>query len=590
MRKSLFVLLALALVTSVGCSRKSTPPPVRIAYNYCTLSYTMAYWGKTEWTAELDRLEKAGYNAALLTAGLGKVWQRTLKEMGYADLFVRSFVADEAYQAWWHMGNLEGEGGPVSEERLDADAELGAWLYAEMKKRGIEPMVQAFIGTVPSRLGIGIDQGMWCQVYRRPAVLDPSSREFAWFSELWYRNLRAVYKMDEAGTPKYLVGDLFHEGGRTGRYTPDELAELARGVQRMQIAEFGPEVTWVLQAWQLNDAQAALYKGLSSANTLIEFLDKDMGSTAPLSFDFKNAEGDSLPWVWAEVSNFGGNTGLRGALTRFASMNAIAPEARKAFRGYALLSEGLENNPAMYALFERNMMRSPGEAMTDEEVDAFFVDYFTKRYGFDDPRLVEARKILKRTAWTQKTPHPTEGCVENILCALPSFKLTTESVSTWGTKTGTEYDPTELKEARRLYADVLKTRPELRDNADFMFDFVELSLQTLADRAREIIAECEHSAAKRAEFLRLLDRSDEIAALTPLRRFDAHDKGPNYRRLITSWTGNYRTSLLSGLHDYAHRAYAGLLKDYYKKRWEWFFAVHEGKLSREEYERRLREL
>ena len=41
-----------------------------VAYNYCTLSYTMADWGKAEWTPELDRLEQNGFNVALVTAGL----------------------------------------------------------------------------------------------------------------------------------------------------------------------------------------------------------------------------------------------------------------------------------------------------------------------------------------------------------------------------------------------------------------------------------------------------------------------------------------------------------------------------------------
>lgn len=579
-----FSLLLLSLVILFsGCKQEPSSPPLRIAYNYCTLSYTMAYWGKTEWTQELDRLQAAGYNAALLTAGLGKVWQLTLWDLGYADPVLRSFATDSAYQAWWHMGNLEGTGGPVSEEQIEEDAELGCWLYAEMKRRGIEPMVQGFVGMVPSRLGLGLDQGMWCQVYRRPSVLDPRSREFEVFAESWYKNLKKVYEMDRAGIARYLVGDLFHEGGRTGRLTEDDLTAMARSVQESEWRLFDSDVTWVLQAWQINDAQKALFKGLSAKKTLIEYLDMNMGSTEPLSFDFKNSDGESLPWVWGEVSNFGGNTGLRGALSRFSTMNVIAPEAKEAFRGYALMSEGLENNPAMYALFERNMMRLPGEAMTDGEIDAFFNEYFTKRYGMDDELLQKARSILKRTAWTQHSSAPVQGCVENILCAFPSFDLAEGSVSTWGPKMGIDYDPAELQEVRRLYAEVLANHPALRNNQDFMFDFVEISLQTLANRAREIIADCAHSAEKRAEFLRLLDRSDAIAAMTPLRRLDTHMRGANSIRLMTSWTGSFDLGARSGLRDYAHRGYSGLFKAYYKERWRWFFTLHEGNMSKERF-------
>lgn len=542
--------------------------PLAIAYNYCTLSYTMAYWDKEEWKSELDRLEAAGYNAALLTKGLDKVWDLTLREMGYPTKTIRSFIASDAYQAWWHMGNLEGAGGPVPAKEIDHNAALGRWLYAEMKRRGIEPMVQAFVGMVPHDSPKNypvFDQGYWCQVYRRPSILDPRSEEFASFSEVWYKNLRKVYDMDHAGEPKFLVGDLFHEGGQAGTLTAEEIARIGAEIQSTQIRHFGDEVTWVLQAWQLNPAQEALMKGLSAKNTLIEHLDKHMGSTAPLAFRLVNTRGEELPWVWAEVSNFGGNTGMRGALTRLKSMRTIAPSSRAAFRGYALLSEGLETNEALYRLFEAEMQG--------------------KEYNFE-PYPGALVKLLAETAWTQQTPTPTEGCVENILCAYPSFDLTTESVSTWGTRTGTEYDPKLLRDAARLAV----THPELP--RQFV---VELFMQLLADHAREIIAECETSAARRAEFLKLLDLADRLASCSEVWRLDwqearRHGHAADYRRLLTSWTGDFDSAQASGLRDYAHRAYAGLLRYYYLPRWQWFFAVQEGRLSADEFLAKCREL
>lgn len=533
-----------------------------IAYNYCTLSYTMAYWENPEWTAELDRLESAGYNAALVTKGLTKVWDLTLREMGYEEKSIRSFIAADHYQAWWHMGNLEGAGGPVSAEEIEKDAELGRWLYAEMKRRGIEPMVQAFVGMVPhdSPKDFPVhDQGYWCQIYRRPSILDPRSPKFAEFSEVWYKNLRKVYDMDRAGAAKYFVGDLFHEGGRAGALTEREISGVGAAIQAMQKRYFGRDVKWVLQAWQINSAQEALMKGLSAENTLIEYLDKHMGSSEPLGFKLVNNRGESLPWVWSEVSNFGGNTGMRGVLPRFANLDKIDAECADSFRGYALLSEGLETNEPLYRLFEHAVKG--------------------KKYAFEDyPQPVV--EILKATAWTQHTTNVTEGCVENILCAWPRFDLTTDSVSTWGTKTGTEYDPKRLREAARLVLTEYPSYPRR--------DFVELFMQLIADRAREIIAECEKSAAKREEFLKLLDLADRLASCEDSFRLDwqearRHGHAAEYRVLITSWTGDLDGAWTSGLHEYAHRAYSGLLRHYYLKRWEWFFAYHEGKMSAEEF-------
>lgn len=532
-----------------------------IAYNYCTLSYTMAYWEKEEWTQELDRLEQAGYNAALLTKGLTKVWDLTLREMGYDEATIRAFIAADHYQAWWHMGNLEGAGGPVTAEEIKKDAELGRWLYAEMKRRGIEPMVQAFVGMVPhdSPKNFPVfDQGYWCQIYRRPSILDPRSEEFARFSEVWYKNLRQVYDMDRARAAKYLVGDLFHEGGQAGALKDDEISGVGAAIQAMQKRYFGADAVWVLQAWQINDAQKALMKGLSAENTLIEYLDKHMGSDKPLAFKLVNNRGEAIPWVWAEVSNFGGNTGMRGALKRFRTMKNVDPACQASFRGYALLSEGLETNEAMYKLFE-------SEAKG-------------KTYDFSD-YPAELVKILEETAWTQHTTNVTEGCVENILCAYPSFDLTKEAVSTWGTRTGTEYDVKRLREAARV---ALKY-PELPRRFQ-----VELFMQLLADRAREIIAECEENAARRKEFLKLLDLADRLASCSCVSRLDwqekrRHGHTAEYRTLITSWTGDLDSAWTSGLHEYAHRAYSGLLRYYYLPRWEWFFAYHEGRLTAEEF-------
>lgn len=606
-KKLMLVILSLMLL--VGCSEKGTVPkvpPVRIAYNYCTLSYTFSYWGKAEWTKELDRLEKAGYNAALLLNGLPTVWREVLRASGFSEEEILSFIADDSARAWWHMGNLEGLGGPLSEEQFAADLDLGKWLYKEMKRRGIEPMIQGFIGFLP-HTAVGrfpaFDQGKWCQIYTRPAILMPNSKEFAEISSLWYDTLKKVYEMDENGEAKYLVGDLFHEGGLTGGLNDEELAEIGRSIQARQIEKFGKGVTWVLQAWQMNPAQKALIKGLNTENTLIEVLDKHMGSLAPLTCDLKNAAGEHLPWVWAEVSNFGGNTGIRGALTRFATMNVIDPEAKDSFRGYAMLSEGLETNPAMYALFERNMLLPPGEAMTFNEQHDFFVDFFKNRYGCESgPVGIAIMAHITDGAWIDPSPTPTEGCVENILCAYPAFDLKTRAVSTWGTVGGTPYPYNKIGMVASAYFDAAYQNPALLENEAFRFDAVEVFMQLIADRAREIIEDCEKDAAKRAEFMELLDFAEEIASCSDLWRLDYQESRrvgtvpnnqgtvPGYRRLITSWTGDLYTAWESGLHEYAHRAYAGLIKYYYRPRWKWFFQYHEEKITAEEFVRRCAEL
>lgn len=46
---------------------KESPYEIRYAYNYCTLSYTMPFWGYDEWQRELDYFALNGVNLILDT-------------------------------------------------------------------------------------------------------------------------------------------------------------------------------------------------------------------------------------------------------------------------------------------------------------------------------------------------------------------------------------------------------------------------------------------------------------------------------------------------------------------------------------------
>lgn len=514
-----------------------------VAYNYCTLSYTMADWGKAEWTPELDRLEQNGFNVALVTAGLPKVWQLTLEELGYPPERIAAFIPDRAAAAWWNMGNLEGLGGPVAQADIEADAELGRWLCAEMRRRHIEPILQGFAGLVPSGTAGAVEQGCWCNIYVRPAILDPESENFDRFARVWYRNLEKVYGIK----PKYLGGDLFHEGGDAKAFAGEAITAAARKVQRLQQEAF-PGVTWVLQSWQ-NSPRAEIRRGLDPRFTLIEILDKDMSSHG--DYDYRFAP---LPWVWCEVMNFGGNTGLYGGAERFKTLSQIA-EGRggEYFRGYGMLSEGLDTNDYCYYLFLRN---ANGREWSVKE-------YVKLRYGVEDERLELAIRRLEASVWDCRLRQ--EGCIENVMCAYPAFEV--RNVSAWGPRTGVWYDRAQVREAARLYlaADM--------DGDNYRNDLVEVLMQLLADKARAVLPETRFDLERRREFLDLIVLADALAAFSDNWRLDKKARSAGYLRMITTWAASEDEALESGLGDYAHRAYHGLLVPYYLERWERVFGM-----------------
>lgn len=523
-----------------------------VAYNYCTLSYTTAYWGEDEWRAELDRLAEHQVTAALLLDGTEKVWLETLKDMGYSQKRIASFIADPAARAWWLMGNLEGLGAPVSNAEIEKKARLGKWLFKEMRARGIEPILQGFNGIVPSGTEGAIEQGMWCKVFRRPAILSPLSPDFNKFAAAWYKHLAEVYDYGEE-PPKYLAGDLMHEGG--GGFDEKTLAEIARKVQASQAKYCGEDTTWVLQSWQGTPPQGIL-DGLDPKRTLIEFLDKDMSRTGPCGAHYVNrTTGESINWVWCEVLNFGGNPGLYGGAKRFRSLDAIRSEPGCV--GFGMLSEGLFTNAAMYELFF--------EAATHEgEIKDFYRRFAEKRYGISNAELEQAFAILEDTVWN--CPRRQEGAVENIICAKPAFEIA--NVSAWGPREGIYYDPKRLVEARELFERAAKANPTLSRNAAFLYDCAEMDGQIAGNELRALLPECKTNPAKRREFLAIIERTAVKLSKSPLSRLPCREKP--YWRMITTWTGDEASAEKSALADYAHRLYPELIRSYYLPRWRKF--------------------
>lgn len=529
--------------------------PMRLAYNYCTLSYTFAFYSDSEWEGEIARLAKSGYNAALVTDGTFKVWQLTLRELGYGEEEILAFIPDECARAWWLMGNLTGEGGPLDQATIDADGERGRKICAKMREKGIEPVLQGYFGMMPLGTPNAIAQGKWA-CYERPPLLNPLGADFARVAEIWHRNLEKVYGI----RPKYLAGDLFHEGGKTDGI---DVTAATKAVQAAQQRAF-PGVTWIVQAWQANPTPH-VRAGLDPRFTLIEALVKDMSAfardDAVCELDF----GD-LPWIWCEVLNFGGNHGLYGNLKTFARLGRAAKGVgAKTFRGYGSLSEGFFTNKVCYDLFEEMMMRDVGSEMTDEELAQWLDRWIAKRNGFADARLSEAWRILASTVYDCQRCQ--EGTVENVMCALPSWYA--NNVSSWGPRSGLWYDAKELERAWRLL-DECDANPE---------DVADVRRQCIANDARSIVPFLQYSQKAREMFLSLYD--DEAVVLHDVPSFRlstyeaqararAGERGVRaFRRMVTSWADPKfgATSLI----DYANREYPELLNDYYLPRWRKFF-------------------
>ena len=552
-------------------TRRITVPaalPFNYALNYCTLSYTTVTWDKKRWERELDIMALNGVKYVLVTSGLEKVWQNFLTELEYPQDKIAAFIPNPCYAAWWNMGNLEGEGGPLSQTLIDSEAELGRFLVKRLKSLGMEPVLQGYVGFLPHdfpKAGINgklLPQGKWCG-YHRPAVLQPTAPGFDSIAELWYKHLHAVY----GTTAKAYGGDLFHEGGRKG---DTDLGRAAQAVQRaMQKAS--PGSYWLIQAWGHNPDKKLL-NGTDPQHTVILALQKNLSPKAETNFDYAGR-----PFVWCELSNFGGKHGMFGGMEL---LENFTRDKSKAI-GIGMISEGLETSPFYYELLWTRM--NTAEAI---ERASYIQRYTQSRYGVNNQQLHKALHLLANSIYN--TDKKREGSLENIICARPDLKV--RKATTWADPT-MYYSPLSVHTAAELYLEAGKQLGEqLTSQITYRHDLADLCRQVLADRARATLARCKNAferkdeAAFRKESQLFLTHIRDTAAVLAtsehflLGRFvdgarkrgtTPQDKEAMERallQLITTWRPD-----ISVLNDYSHRQFAEMMEHYYLPRWQMYF-------------------
>lgn len=561
--------------------RRETSLKCRYDFNYCTHSYSMAFWDWERWEREIDWMMLHGVNMPLTLTGMEMVWYNVLKQLGYSKEEINQFVAGSGFLAWWHMNNLEGWGGPNPDSWYDQQVKLQQRILKRMHEFGIEPVFPGYAGMVPNnaheKLGLNVsDPGKWCG-YRRPAFLQPTDPAFERIAGLYYTEMQRLF-----GRAKYYGIDPFHEGGNTQGV---DLAKAGEAIMKA-MKRANPQAVWVIQAWQANP-RPAMTDGLDAGDMMVLDLSSEnrpMWGDKDSPWYRENGYGKH-DWLYCMLLNFGGNVGLYGRMDRVINGFYAAREHPngKTLKGVGITPEGIENNPVMYELLFELPWRS--EKFTKEE---WVKEYARARYGADDAALNRAWEILAATAYN--CPRIQEGTTESVFCARPAEDI--RSASSWGTSQ--MYYPAE--DLRKAAALMLSVADKYRGNDNFEYDLVDVVRQTLADRGnalqKEITVACR--AKNRVEFdrlsnefLELILAQDRLLAtraefcvgtwLEQAKKIGAGDAEKqlyewNARTLITTW-GDRNAANNGGLRDYSHREWAGILKDFYYPRWKAWFAL-----------------
>ena len=557
---------------------------LRYALNFCTYSYTMAFWNWDEYEAFLDWCAMNSINLVLDIVGQEEVLRQTFRQFNFTDEEIKDYIAGPGYFAWFYMQNLYSVGGPLPNAWFEQRVELGRQIHDRMQTYGIQPVLQGFAGQVPETFAqknegaVLTPKDGWVG-YTRPSIIKTyltKEEEAAGKKNYFEQAAKTFYDAQKnifGDITDYYATDPFHEGGNTGGL---DIASIFKTVQDEMIKS-NPDAIWVMQQWQGNLNHQKMSK-MDTSHALALDLQSDMNPQHGL---FEN---NGTPWIYCMLHNFGGRMGLDGEIPVIASDPVVTKNKTRNMKGIGITPEALENSPVVYELFfETNWSKDP------IDYNKWVDDYAKRRAGVNektDPtaekELQEAWDILLETAYADKGIY-YQGAAETVINARPTDSF--NSASTWG-HSNILYDKAKLDEALVLLAnnyDAFKASPAYR------YDLADVAEQVLANAAVEyhkLMVEYKNSKDLvkfekiSNEFLALIDLSDRILSTTEefmvgtwieasrkmIVGADDWTKDLfefNARSLITTWGGER----VSGLKDYSNRKWSGLTKDFYKERW-----------------------
>ena len=565
-----------------GVERHTTDIKHRYYLNYCTLSYSMAFWDWKRWEQELDWMALHGINLCLDIVGTDVVWRNVLLKLGYTKDEANEFVAGPAFQAGWLMNNLEGWGGPNSDNWYQQRERLQKQIMKRMKELGINVGLPGYSGMVPhdakERLGLDVaDPGKWND-YKRPAFLQPTSKRFAEIASIYYKEQQRLY-----GKADFYSMDPFHEGGNAGGVDLRKAGEAIMGAMKA----VNPNAVWVVQAWGACP-YPSMIKHLKNGDMLVlDLYSENRPQWGNSESTWYRKEGfNGHDWAFCMLLNFGGNVGMFGKLQHVVDeyYKARCSSFKSTMKGVGLTMEGIENNPVMYELVSELPWRDAKFSWKE-----WLHDYVEARYGnINNAKVHDAWLLLARSVYGAGAKVVEQGCHESVLCARPALDV--YQVSSWS-EMEEFYNPDDVINAARL---MVEASHEVKANDNFRYDLVDVTRQAIAEQARyvydEVVAAYKAKDRKMFDyttkrFLDILLQQDRLLSSMPdfmvggwirsARNLGQNEQERNHyewnaRVQITTW-GNRSAAERGGLREYAHKVWNGVLADFYYPRWKAYF-------------------
>ncbi|KAF2732983.1 putative alpha-N-acetylglucosaminidase [Polyplosphaeria fusca] len=568
--------------------------PWRYFFNTVTFSYTTAFWSWADWELELDWLALHGVNLPLAWVGFEKILLDVFSDIGLSNSETISFFSGPAFQAWNRFGNIQGSwNGDLPQQWIDDQFELQKKILGRMQQLGMTPILPAFTGFVPRALperfpnATVVNGSRWNDFqpkYTNTTFLEPSDPLFAELQEKvikkqieYYGDVTDFYTLDQYNENDPFSGDL------------DYLRNVTRGTwQSLKNAD--ADAIWVMQGWLFysnsdfwsNERVEAYLSGVESDSDMLVL---DLFSESQPQWQRTNSY-YGKPWVWCELHNYGGNMGLYGQVENL-TVNPIEALANSSsLVGFGLTPEGQEGNEIAYALLLDQAWSS-----TPINTTQYFRSWAENRYAGNNsipPTLLTAWNTLLTSAYNN-TNLKSNAVSKSIFELAPNI---TGLVNRTGHHpTTVSYPPSLVASALKNMYDASTTDPLLWQNPSFTHDVVDIARQvfsnTFLTSYTTFLSTWNTSspnttllASQATDLENLLASLDELLSALPqfslgpwiasARAWAGNDSAVadfyeyNARNQISMWGPQ------GEINDYASKQWAGLVEEYYLKRWRVF--------------------
>lgn len=570
-----------------------TSLPVRYTYNYCTLSYTMPYYGYADWQRELDYLMLSGINVVLDTTATEALWVLYLQKLGYTLEDARAFVCGYTWKAWWLMGNLESYGGPVSDQWIVDTVEMARVNQRYLTVMGADPCLQTFTGTMPTNFAakagptlkeLGFSDvskkiaptGSWAG-FTRPYALNTDYDGFDYLAKTFYETQDYIY----GRIGDYYAGDFLHEISGGFQLDPQfDKAKMSRTVLD-KLLEENDRGVWIIQSWWENPLPEVVEGWGDDREDHMLLLDL-AAVQSPRWVNRKNYGGYEFggsSWCYCILEDYGGRDGVHLDLNDLQKKFANALKRAEHLKGIGLTAEGTERNPVVFDLF--------WELAWYPNLNA---KEWIKQYGVRRTGSEQAAEVYRALMDSVYGKNSVDGTTVNYSIGnYPKFDYT-------GGYFYPNYDRTSFDNALLAFIELCD---ECKDNETYVYDAVELFTTELANTATKLLEGAFASAKAgnyenfhvyKTKYLHAMQLVDELNA------FHKNQTLGNWVGRVDDFVNDPRTGTYSDfdvdlmkldavilitnwstidLGNYAYRLYNGLMDSYYYVMWSKFMQAAE---------------